>query len=97
LSYGNHAAEFTLLYVDGEGEKVPFAFVSMVPEDGKGWTLPVELVKGIETDTIIMDFGPAAVGTGLRDVMFFTKVVPEPATMTLLALGGLAMLRRRGV
>ena len=34
-------------------------------------------------------------GTGLNAVAFFGTAVPEPATMSLLALGGLALLRRR--
>ena len=34
-------------------------------------------------------------GTGLNGVAFFGTPVPEPVTMTLLALGGLALLRRR--
>jgi len=33
--------------------------------------------------------------TGVAGVQFFGTAVPEPATMSLLALGGLALLRRR--
>jgi len=32
---------------------------------------------------------------GINRISFTTAVVPEPATMSLLALGGLALLRRR--
>jgi len=33
--------------------------------------------------------------TGLNEVTFFGRPVPEPATMSLLAMGGLALLRRK--
>ena len=96
-SYGNHPAEFTLKYKDDTGNMVEMALISMLPAGGIGWTLPLQLDKSIETDTIILDFGYIAGSVGLREVMFFTKAptIPEPATMTLLALGGLALLRRK--
>jgi len=93
-SYENRAANFTLKYMDDNGNLVPLADIAM-PMDPKGWALPVQLDEPLYTTTVVMDFGFCTLqDINFREVMFFTKV-PEPATMTLLALGGLALLRRR--
>jgi hypothetical protein len=39
--------------------------------------------------------GPIGIGQFSKDLAFELYTIPEPATLTLLALGGLAMLRRR--
>ena len=101
-SYQNHSAQFTLSYLDGDGKEVEVAFIDMSGEANVGgWTLPLQFLKSIETTTIYLDFVWPDDGKGripaLQKVMFFTAAppIPEPATMTLLALGGVALLRRR--
>lgn len=69
-------------------------------------TLPKELVF----DTVFTDLfdvngdplpftmgrgNPGVPGASDRDPLLVTKVIPEPTTLSLLALGGLAMFRRR--
>jgi len=100
-SFANHPVEFKVLCLGDEGQEVDVAFITMFTDPGDqpsgGWTLPLQFGKAIETGTIILeltDLGNVNGMAGLREVMFFTNV-PEPATMALLAIGGLALLRRR--
>ncbi len=52
--------------------------------------------SGADTDLFANDHFPDAKGSGQEyDTMRMGTLVPEPATMSLLALGGLAILRRR--
>ena len=52
-------------------------------------------VTGLELDqSIVMTYTAESAG-GAADGTITATVVPEPATMSLLALGGMAMLRRR--
>ena len=54
-------------------------------------TLQAGTVYGVELDSPLEGLWPDA----RVDVQFSATPVPEPATMSLLALGGIAMLRRR--
>jgi len=59
-------------------------FIRLDGEDG----------EGVEAKWVRFSFS----GSGsMSEIEFYVSSVPEPATMTLLALGGLAMLRRRRV
>jgi len=97
-SFPNHPIEIELLYVDDAGAEAKVAVITLVTDDGgTGWTLPIQFDKPIETGTLLMDMTAlSGSGVGLRHMMFLTKLpeVPEPATISLLVLGGLAMLRR---
>jgi len=96
-SYENLDSNFTLKYMDVEsGQLVEVADILMPRTDSQGCVLPVQLDVPIYAKTVILDFGNPTVQVAMREVMFFEKAIPEPATMTLLALGGVAMLRRRG-
>ncbi len=80
-----------------------------VEEDGGGvgtdsYTFKYDLLGGAEMQTLTTydsSFDNSRVGVFLKDntssdVYFNTlEVAPEPATMSLLALGGIAMLKRR--
>jgi len=79
----------------GEGEEaVELARVDATCDTSTyAWMVPLKFDTPLYTDKIYLDFYEFAYN-GLHEVMFLTAV-PEPATMSLLALGGLAMLRRR--
>jgi len=95
-SFDHYAdATFTLQYEDASGTMVDLATISMPYNDPKGWVLPVELTESLYTTKVVMNFGNSGANVNFREVMFFEKAIPEPATMSLLALGGLALLRRR--
>ncbi len=53
------------------------------------WTATSDISSGV------LRFESAVAGTQVRLDTLSMEVVPEPATMSLLALGGVAMLRRR--
>jgi len=55
---------------------------------------PVALPVGATTDIRWVGFGNDA-GHGTVDNFLLTEAIPEPSSMSLLALGGLALLRRR--
>jgi len=89
----NGSAEFTIRVGEG-AEAMDLADVAMIYDGGNlGWILPITFDQSIGAETIYFDFKQDAYN-GLQKVMFLTAV-PEPATMSLLALGGLALLRRR--
>ena len=96
-SYENHDACFTLQYTDlDSGLPVEVADIRMPKGDALGCVLPVQLDVPLYAKEFTLSFDLAPGQTAaLREVMFFEKPIPEPATMSLLALGGLAMLRRR--
>ena len=82
---------------DGNGNVIADVNIT---NDSIGWVLPIQFDRSIHTDKIIFEFASSGLPGdrhNLREVMFFTNLdrIPEPATMSLLALGGLALLRRR--
>jgi hypothetical protein len=89
-SVDNGPAEFTIRVGEGS-DAIHLADISMGNDPG-GWVLPLKFDTPVYTDKIYLDFKQSAYN-GLHEIVFLTKV-PEPATMSLLALGGLAMLRR---
>jgi hypothetical protein len=52
-------------------------------------------VKHLTVEFVVPDNMPGDGWIGIYEFQAFTRVIPEPATMCLLALGGLAMLKRR--
>jgi len=70
------------LAVRGNGDKYDWRDFDVIAT-AKDWRLAVLAVND------------ATGGARVSEIMLFAASVPEPATMTLLALGGLAMLRRR--
>ncbi|MDP6637412.1 MAG: PEP-CTERM sorting domain-containing protein [Phycisphaerae bacterium] len=75
--------------VQNDGASLAFFNTTGLPvgEDSVGFMLPA----GLALDDIGFSYTPI----GLPTVSAPAEFTPEPATMTLLALGGLAMLRRR--
>ncbi|MFW6108656.1 MAG: PEP-CTERM sorting domain-containing protein, partial [bacterium] len=60
------------------------------------YTIDSGFVAGLNTlDFVVTNAGTAPNPGGLRVEIGGTALVPEPATVSLLALGGLALLRRR--
>ena len=84
----NGSQTFTIR--DGLGNAL--VSVDMQLDASGGYVLPLQFANPLYTDAITLDF--TAGGNILFEIMFLTAV-PEPATMSLLALGGLALLRRR--
>jgi hypothetical protein len=88
---------------DGAGgwAAAPFASVTDWAETAETFTL--NLPAGVCTSKIRLDVTARAstwpsaggYGFGIAEMIFYAPAIPEPATMTLLTLGGLAMLRRR--
>ena len=77
---------FTLMNGDGTAMAAVAA--------GAGVILPLLLDNPVYTDKFVLSFANTG-DAGFNEVIFLTRIIPEPATMTLLALGGLALLRRR--
>ncbi len=66
--------------------------------DGKAWFFEYTAPDGVEIDEIRFVFsGTKTNGIGLAFDNFNSTAIPEPATLSLLALGGLALLRRRSL
>ena len=93
---------------DEKGEYVPVPGGAVVnntggvtdpaPVDGSLWWLSCEFeaVTAQYWRFEVTDIGNNSGGLArISEIMLFAPIVPEPATMCLLALGGLAMLRRR--
>lgn len=89
---GNTAGQpYTNLYPSANGRGYA-QYINLGGNDPDGWPT----YNGLIGDTVVYDeqlSGAAllAVQDGIRDAMG----IPEPATMSLLALGGLALIRRR--
>jgi len=98
--YNNADAEFVLHYRNGdEGAWIPVVFEDdvtrqILPKSYGYFDLPEGIIATAIKLTVVNP-GTGGQRNDILDVQLFGTPVPEPATMTLLALGGLAMLRRR--
>ena len=110
LADGSWETLFLGQLTEGLGEESMGTLLSSEPASqstdlgGKAWTAPSGPVSSIVFTSGDAPGGPLSDGTvydtnfggsgnnGLSEIRF---VVPEPATIGLLTLGGLAMLRRR--
>jgi hypothetical protein len=69
-----------------------------VSSDGMTWASPVSLLAGHQTLTLASSQGACYVkllGDGAAIDNLSVQLVPEPGSLMLLALGGVALLRRR--
>lgn len=86
-----------------EGALSGAALLEDVVDGVKGWDwseylgmdLPLRVVDGDPTQTYYEEFSWDPMLFGTEDFEFNSYVVPEPATLSALALGGLVLLRRR--
>jgi len=86
-------------HIDARGLNTPLVFESMFND---GWFVPGETWKFVIQDyknTLNLPahlFGSIGVGSGSGgDTVSSGSIIPEPTTLTLLVMGGLALLRRR--
>ncbi len=86
------AADSVIQLADGENRVPLSAFVGADLSDIRGICFAIDGGAGM-IDDLIVSLGIDATSTLIRSLS--VEAVPEPATLGLLALGGLAMLKRR--
>jgi hypothetical protein len=81
---GDEGDWVTVLTVTGNTKRTDERVFDITTGESDRWRLCINSAQGISDNW-----------ARISEIMLFGSVVPEPATMTLLALGGLAMLRKR--
>jgi hypothetical protein len=95
----NHINAEILGVVNGEWQMlagyIPFDPVANAGYDHARWQWDAGDVTNLSGLCVVMSFGPY--GQSARIVEMDATLVPEPATLAMLVMGGLAMLRKRNV